>query len=164
MFKRMFMLFGLMLCSFGASAEFNYVGKGNLVYPTGMKKPFNFGFTYKKADYGHKFKIGKQEMDVEQLPSKYTIWINLHQEKNVFVQEFAKGYFEAFEWQLGEHTITLRKKVFKKKRAKGDYVLNIDGEQYFFKKTNGQINILFNDKGIRAIEAEGFVKDIGMKD
>lgn len=162
--KRSLAILLTLMLSFAAQAEFEYNGQGKLVYPTGMEKPFNFGFAFKKADYGYIFKIGSREMEVEQIPSKYSIWINMHQEKNVFIQEFAKGYFQGFEWTLGDHKLSLTKKVFKGKRAKGDYVLNIDGVNYFFKGKNGQIDILFSKDGIRAIETDGFVKDIGLKD
>lgn len=163
MTKRMLGVFAALLMSFNALAEFNYEGKGKLTYPTGMAKPFTFGFAFKKIDYGYQFKIGSHEMEVDQVPGKYTIWVNLHQEQNVFVQEFAKGYFQGFEWKLGEHSISLKKKKFEKDAPRGNYVLNINGVDHFFKGKNGAIEILFNKDGIRSIETEGFVKDLGIK-
>jgi uncharacterized protein YdeI (BOF family) len=161
MFKKLMLVLVGSLCSFSALADFDYLGKGKLLYPTGMEKPFTFGFAYKKIEYGHTFKVGKQEMEVEELPKKYSIWMTLHKGESLFIQEFAKGYFKAFDWKLGEHTITMNKKVFKDERVKGDYVLTIDGQEYYFKGKNGQIEIIFNKKGISRIGTSGFVKDRG---
>ena len=98
-------------------------------------------------------------MSTSDVPEKYSIWVSLHNNEHVFIQEFTKGYFKGFDWQLGKHTVKLSKKVFKDRRVKGDYVLNIDGEDYYFAKTTAQINIHFTKKGIRTIDTDGFVKD-----
>lgn len=147
------------LCSFNAAADFNYDGKGSLKYPTGMEKPFTFGFAFEQGENGYFFQVGKQKMSTSDVPKKYSIWLTLHKEEHVFIQEFAKGYFQAFEWDLGEHKVHLKKKVFKDKRVKGDYVLLIDDKEYYFKGTNGQIEVNFNKKGISSITTQGFVKD-----
>ncbi len=164
MLKKLLLVLTATALSFSAWADFSYEGKGKLTYPTGAQKPFTFGFAYKKIDYGYAFTIGTHNMEVEQLPNKYTIWLNLRDDTNVYIQEFAKGYFEGFEWQLGEHKISLKKKQFEKDGPRGNYVLNIDGVDHFFKGKNGAIDIIFSKKGIRAIETSGFVKDIGLKE
>jgi hypothetical protein len=144
-------------------ADFDYPGKGTLIYPTGMEKAFEFGFAFKQEANGYVFKVGKQKINTTDVPSKYALWLTLHQGKHVWIQEFAKGYFQGFDWTLGKHKIKLYKKTFDKKRAKGDYVLNIDGDDYYFRDKTGQIQINFNNNGIRSIETGGFVKDIGLK-
>jgi hypothetical protein len=164
MIKKLLLITAATLCSFSASAEFDYAGKGTLTYPTGMQKPFAFGFAFKMGAEGQYFRVGEQKMSTSEVPEKYSIWLTLHKDKHVWVQEFAKGYFQEFDWQLGKNRITLKKKVFEKKRAKADYVLNINGDDYFFTNTNGQIEITFTKDGIKAIETAGFVKDIGLKD
>jgi uncharacterized protein YdeI (BOF family) len=163
MLKKILLITVATLCSFSALADFEYPGKGTLTYPTGTQKKFAFGFAFKKGPDGQYFQVGEQKMSTDEVPQKYSIWLTLHQDKYVWVQEFSKGYFEGFDWQLGKHHITLKKKLFDKKRAKADYVLNIDGYDYFFSNTNGQIEIEFNNKGIKVININGFVKDIGMK-
>lgn len=170
MLKYSLLILTSLLCCFSAQADFEYPGKGTLTYPTGMKKAFNFGFTFKQSATGYVFKVGQQEMSVPDVPSKYSLWLTLHQDKHVWVQEFAKGYFQSFDWTLGTHQIKLYKKNFSqkrskgdKKRSKGDYVLNIDGNDYYFHHNTGQIQINFNEKGIKSIETEGFVKAIGVK-
>ena len=144
--------------SFSALADFDYPGKGTLTYPTGMTKPFEFGFAFKQGPNGYTFKVGKQEMNTSDVPSKYSIWLTVHKDENIFVQEFAKGYFKEFDWTIGEHKLKLYKKTFKKKRGLGDYVLNIDGEDYFFLKKSAEIQINFTKKGIRSIDVSGFYK------
>lgn len=144
--------------TFSALADFDYPGKGTLTYPTGMQKPFDFGFAFKQGPNGYFFKVGKQEMSTSDVPSKYSIWLTLHKDENVFVQEFAKGYFQGFEWDLGEHKVKLYKKVLKKKHSnKGDYVLEINGETFQFSKKSAELQINFTNKGIRSISTNGFL-------
>ena len=149
----------LLLVSNNALADFDLKGKGNLIYPTGMKKPFEYGFGFKQSNEGYKFRVGEQVMNTTDLPAKYTIWISVHNNESIFVQEFTKGYFKEFDWTLGDHEVKLTKKVFKKRRVKGDYVLTINGEEFYFAKDTAQINIHFTQKGVRNIDTDGFVKD-----
>ncbi len=164
MFYRFLMVLALCTVSHMAVAEFNYEGNGTLKYPTGVETPFSFGFAFNKTGSGHKFKAGQYEMEVGQVPDKYSIWIAMVEDKNVYVQEFAGGYFEGFEWQLGEHSVSLKKKVLSPKRALGDYVLTVNGIDYFFKGKQGAIEILFDENGISSIEANSFIKDLGMSE
>jgi len=152
----------LLAISLTAQADFNAEGKGKLTYPTGTTADFAFGLSVKSLADGYLFKAGQQELEVSQIPEKYSIWLGLHKDQHVFVQEFARNYFETFEWQLGDHKIRLQKKVLSPKRAPGDYVLSIDHIDYFFQGKQGQIEILLDENGITAIEANGFTKDIGM--
>lgn len=158
--KSLALLFTLAISPFYALADFDLPGKGILKYPTGMNKDFNFGFAYKEGPEGYYFRVGKQKMNTSELPKKYSIWLTLHEESgNVFIQEFAKGYFKGFEWDLGDHKVKLHKKVFKGRRVKSDYVLTINGEDFYFAKKNAQLNINFNNKGVRSIDTDGFVRD-----
>lgn len=50
------------------------------------------------------------------------------------------------------------------KRAKGDYVLTIDEVSYFFSGNQGAIVVSFNEDGISDVEANGFVKDLGLSE
>ncbi|MDP5213006.1 hypothetical protein ORJ66_08115 [Pseudoalteromonas tunicata] len=151
----------LSLCSFSCFADFDFAGKGTLTYPTGLKKEFEFGFSW-QATTGQ-MRIGKKSYAMKELPESYSVALALSQDdKNVWVQEFAKGYFEQFEWALGEHTITLKKQVFSNP-VKGDYVLNIDGTDYFFTGRASSLNIEFDEAGIKQITADGVSKDMGNK-
>lgn len=153
------LFFTLLLASNNAQADFDLKGKGNLVYPTGMVKPFEYGFGFKQGNEGYTFRVGEQVMNTTDVPAKYTIWISVHNNESVFVQEFTKGYFKEFDWTIGDHKVKLTKKVFKKRRVKGDYVLTINDEEFYFAKTTAQLNIHFTKKGVRNIDTDGFVRD-----
>lgn len=159
MFKYSLVALFTLVYSFAAQADFEYTGKGTLTYPTGITKAFDFGFAFKEGPNGYFFKVGKQEMPTTEVPKRYSIWLTLHKEKHLWVQEFAKGYFQAFDWKLGDHTIKLYKKTYKNKAVKGDYLLEIDGDRFNFHKANAQIQINFTKKGILSIETDGFIRD-----
>lgn len=162
MFNKILFVSTVLLFSVAAKAEFDLKGQGHLLFPTGTQTPLDFGFSFTKGEYGFIFNAGQQKLEVQRLPEKYSIWMSVNKEELVYVQEFSRTYFTEFEWQLGDHSMSLKKKILKPKRAKADYVLTIDNIDYFFKGNQGNIDILFDEDGIGAIEANGFVKDIGM--
>ena len=164
MFKKVVPAILMAITSLTCHADFNVPGSGLIRFPTGTETPLDFGFSFTQADYGYAFTAGKQEMDVSQLPEKYSIWLSLNKDNLVYIQEFAPAYFTEFEWQLDEHSIVLEKKVLSPKRALADYVLTINNISYFFKGKQGSIDLYFDDKGISEVETTGFVKDIGMSE
>lgn len=56
----------LSLCSFSCFADFDFAGKGTLTYPTGLKKEFEFGFSW-QATTGQ-MRIGKKKLCYERAP------------------------------------------------------------------------------------------------
>lgn len=144
-----------------AVANFDITGKGNITYPTGLKKPFEFGFAWDKVN--EKFRIGSKSYNMSNLPESYSIAITLSKDDSkVWIQEFNAGFIESFEWQLGEQTIKLSKKKFKVP-VKGNYVLSLNNLDYFLVKNNVSIQIKFNEKGIDNIKVDGVTKDMGAK-
>ena len=114
-------------------ADFDYPGEGKVRYPTGLEKPFAFGFGWNEAD--GKFKIGSKTYAM-QLPESYSIAITLSKdEEQIWVQEFNNGFIESFNWQIGEHSLQLKKSKFKDP-VKGDYVISLDNKDYFFARNN----------------------------
>lgn len=164
MFKQATLLTILLLVSFISQADFNVPSKGAIKFPTGTEAPITLSFSVTQSDFGYTFTAGEQEMQVSDIPEKYSIWLSMNKDNLVYVQEFAPAYFTEFDWQLGEHSIVLEKKILSPKRSIGDYVLTIDNISYFFKGNQGSINILFDEDGISAIEANGFVKDLGVSE
>lgn len=164
MLLRSYVVFLLSFFCACAHADFNYVGKGKLRFPTGTETDLEFPLAATKINTGFSFKVGQQELEVAQVPEKYSIWFSMNKAHEVYVQEFASTYLQEFELQLGEYDITLKKKVLKPKPAKGDYVLSINNLDYFFTSNQGQIDILMNEEGIVAIEANGFAKDLGLSE
>lgn len=151
-------LLSLFLIPFFVNADFIASGSGNLTYPTGLKQPLDFKLSFQKGT----FSAGPLSMQTRNVPEKYSLGIMLYKDKHVMVQEFANGYFKEFDLTISGHKISLRKQTFKEK-VKGDYVLNIDGIDYFFTSSIGQIEFMLSDQGIKDIEVQGLVKDIGAK-
>ncbi|WP_338324816.1 hypothetical protein [Pseudoalteromonas phenolica] len=143
-------LIASLLFSSSAFADFNLVGEGKITYPTGIDKPFTFGFAWDEQN--KKFKIGNKSYNMSSLPESYSIALTLSKDdEKVWVQEFNAGFIDSFEWQLGEQTITLKKKKFKVP-VKGDYVLSLNKTDYFLVKNNVSIQIKFKEDGIDNIK------------
>jgi len=151
----------ILLFSFPSFANFDLKGNGTLSYPTGISKPFNFGFAWNNKT--EKFTIGQKSYSMEQVPDSYSIALAISKnEKSVWVQEFAKGYFEQFEWKIGKHHVQLKKQKFESK-VLGNYVLILDDNQYFFTSRAASLTIKFNEDGIKGISIDGVTKDFGTK-
>lgn len=153
-----FALISLFFVPMMASADFVATGSGSLTYPTGLKQPLDFSISFQKGT----FSVGPLSMKTPSTPEKYSLGIILYKDKHVMVQEFANGYFSEFDLSISDHEISLRKKTFKD-QVKGNYVVSIDGVDYFFTSSIGQIEFMLTDKGIKGIEVQGLVKDIGAK-
>lgn len=155
--------FTLLLSCFSSIslANFDYQGPGELIYPTGVKKPFKFGFAWDSKN--QQFRIGPKSYSMSDLPESYSIALTLSKdESKIWVQEFNPGFIETFNWQLGDHKIQLNKKNFKQ-AVKGNYVLTLNNTDYFFVRNNISIEVKFNEKGIDNIKIDGVTKDMGAK-
>lgn len=150
----------LTLVSTPTWADFDFPGQGKVRYPTGVEKPFEFGFAWQSD--ASKFTIGKKSYDM-QLPESYSIAITLAKdEQQIWVQEFNNGFIESFNWQIGEHTLQLEKRKFQDP-VKGDYVISLDNKDYFFARNNISILVKFNEDGIDRVSIDGVTKDMGTK-
>jgi len=159
--KKNLFLITILFITLPAFANFNLMGNGTLTYPTGISKPFNFGFAWN--DKTQKFTIGKKSYSMEQVPDSYSIALAISKnEKTIWVQEFAKGYFEQFEWNIGKHHVQLKKEKFEN-QVLGNYVLILDENQYFFTSRAASLTIKFNESGIKGISIDGVTKDFGTK-
>ncbi len=158
--KRIFLLLAMLFAS-SAFANFTIPGKGTVTYPTGVTKSFEFGFAWDSGQ--QQFTIGKKSYNVSQLPEAYSLAMALSpDERTIWLQEFAKGYFSEFTWQLGEHTVSLKKRDFAKP-VKGDYVLSVNDMDYFFIRNSASITVKFDKDGVRSIAVDGVTKDMGTK-
>ena len=150
-----------LLISNSAFANFNLSGQGTLTYPTGVSKLINFGIAW--SDKTQQFTIGKKSYPMKQVPDAYSIALAVNKdEKTVWVQEFAKGYFEQFKWTIGDHVVQLKKEKFENK-VLGNYVLVLDDNRYFFTSRAASLTIKFNKNGIKGISIDGVTKDFGTK-
>ncbi|PAJ73497.1 hypothetical protein CJF42_15625 [Pseudoalteromonas sp. NBT06-2] len=159
--KKNLFLISIFIIALPTLANFDFKGNGTLIYPTGISKPFNFGFAWNNT--AQVFTIGEKTYSMEQVPDSYSIVLAISKnEKTVWVQEFAKGYFEQFEWKIGKYHVQLKKEKFENK-VLGNYVLILDGNQYFFTSRAASLTIKFNEEGIKGIAIDGVVKDFGTK-
>lgn len=154
-----YLLILLLSCtSFVCQASFELPGSGTVTYPSGMKKEFNFGFKWDKKN--KQFTIGSQQYPMDQLPDSYSLAITLAgDDQAVFVQEFAKGFISEFEWQIGKHSIKLKKKR-SEFHIRGDYILSIDNFRYFLKNSNPSVKLFFNDQGLNYIIPVGITQEV----
>jgi hypothetical protein len=159
--RLLLLLLASLVISSPALANFDFKGQGQITYPTGLEKPFEFGFAWDKTK--EKFRIGNKNYNMSNLPESYSIAITLSKDDSkVWIQEFNAGFIDSFEWQLAEQTITLKKKEFKVP-VKGNYVLSLNNIDYFLVKNNISIQIKFNEDGIENIKIDGVTKDMGAK-
>lgn len=144
-----------------ALADFSLPGSGTITYPTGIEKPFEFGFAWQQNS--RKFTIGSKSYNMDQIPNSYSVAITLSKDENqVWVQEFNNGFIQGFNWQIGEHTVVLKKQEFSNS-VKGDYVIELNDRSYFFTRNNASIIMNFNDDGIETIAIDGVTKNMGTK-
>jgi hypothetical protein len=159
--RLLLLLLASLVISSPALANFDFKGQGKITYPTGLEKPFEFGFAWDETK--EKFRIGNKNYNMSNLPESYSIAITLSKDDSkVWIQEFNAGFIDSFEWQLAEQTITLKKKEFKVP-VKGNYVLSLNNIDYFLVKNNISIQIKFNENGIENIKIDGVTKDMGAK-
>ncbi|MEJ6474517.1 hypothetical protein [Pseudoalteromonas piscicida] len=151
----------LLAFSSACYADFDFKGEGTLTYPTGVDKAFEFGFAWNKQ--AEKFRIGANQYDMSELPESYSVAITLSKDDTrIWIQEFNQGFISEFTWNIADHTIALVKKDFKD-AVKGNYVLTVNGIDYFFARDNVSITLSFDDDGIENVKVDGVTKDMGTK-
>ncbi len=138
-------------------AYFVLPGHGQLELLNGSKQQLDFGFAYSQKNGKTIFKAGAQEVEVAELPDKYTLALILHQDKEIWVTDWLNQPLQGFEWVIGKHSFKLSKNTNPKntKRARGGYVLMVDQTPYFFHKNMAQIKFHFSREGIEEIRIEG---------
>lgn len=151
----------LLLSSFFAQADFAESGKLELFYPTGSSKKLDMPLAYTGGKYDHTFQVGKMKYNVSGQPEKYSFALVLQKNNYVWIQEFAKGYFESFNWEIGDYKIKLYKEILSKP-VMGDYILSVNDTDYFFSKTIAQLTFIFDEEGIKEIEVDGMVASLGL--
>ena len=142
-------------------ANFDLKGPGELRFPNGSSKGFYFGFGWESK--AQKFRIGPKQYNMSELPESYSVAITLDKSENsVWIQEFYPGFIEGFSWTLGENKLELQKKDFEG-AVKGNYVITLNGIDYFFARNNITIDVVFNESDIKHIKLEGVIKNMGTK-
>jgi hypothetical protein len=155
-------LLSLLLVSLPSFADFNIDGKLKLTYPYDDEiKELPFPLSYSHENDDHTFSIGPHTFQVTGQPESYSFALILKDNNFVWLQELSDREFESFSLVLGEHKLKLVKRILNKP-VKGDYILTIDGVDYFFNNTLTQINFTFDDDGIAGISVYGMIASLGM--
>lgn len=150
----------MLLCLGWASSAWAYFtvpGKGQLVLLDGTKQSLQFGFAFTQKNGTEIFQAGIQEVEVAELPEKYTLALVLHKDEQIWVTDWVNKPVQSFEWSLGKHSFILSKNSDPRyaEKARGGYVLLFDGTPYFFHKNMAQIKFHFNKEGISEVRIEG---------
>jgi len=149
----------LMLASWlpAAFADFILPGSGELQLADGQSQVLDFGFSYKQYNGGFVFQAGNQQVEVADVPEKYTLALVLHQDKEVWITDWANKPLTAFNWTLKDHKLVLQKNTDPKfnDKARGGFVLFIDDTPYFFYKNMAQLKFHFDKTGLKEMSVEG---------
>lgn len=151
----------LIFISSPSFADFNLDGQLKLKSPYGDKTEIPFPLSYSQKDDKHKFVIGPHSFNVTGQPQSYSFAMLLQDNNYVWLQEFSDKQFKSFALTLGEHQLSLSKRILNEP-VKGDYILTVDGTDYFFQNKMAQINFIFNDEGIEEIEVDGMTVSLGL--
>lgn len=140
-----------------AWATFEVPGHGQLTLVNGESQPLNFGFAYKQLNGGYVFQAGSQQVEVDELPEKYTLALVLHQDKEVWITDWTNQPIQSFDWTLGRYHVVLKKNTDPKlaDKARGGYVLQVDNSLYFFHKNMAQLKFHFDSTGLKELTVEG---------
>ncbi len=122
----------------------------------GPDKACNLVFLLPKKTALDVFQAGIQEVEVAELPDKYTLALVLHQDEQIWVTDWINQPLQGFEWTLGKHSFKLNKNRSKiPGQSRGGYVLMFDKTPYFFHKNMAQIKFHFHKEGVSEVRIEG---------
>ncbi len=148
----------LTLFSSTVSADFNFTGHAKLSLANGSETAVPFGFSFLKAPEGYLFSLGEHQMDVEEVPKRFTLALVLNDKNQVWVTDFSDKPLSGFNWSLPPHSIQLLKQPELVPQRPGDFSLLIDGTRYHFtEKKRGLIHFNFTESGIDSITVESMV-------
>jgi hypothetical protein len=128
-------------------------------YNRTVTKPMSISY----SEQGGKgfFSIGPARFKVASKPEKYSIAMVLMANNYVWIQEFSKKPIKTLKWEIADHVIELNKEILEKP-VKGDYILTIDGNDFFFSKKLAQIEFVFNDEGLESLGVDGMTASLGL--
>lgn len=138
-------------------AQFDITGTGSLLRADGTTEQVTFGFKYFRQDGNYYFVAGQQQLVVPSVPQKYSLTLVIQKDNSVWLSEFTNDPLFGFELNMGAHKIKLFKDPLNT-RARGNFILDVDGELFQFSIGPGRVNFLFEEKGIKEIRIEGMYK------
>lgn len=151
------LLCSLLLISPLSVAQFDISGEGTVFLSNGKSQPFDFGFSYFRQDGQYRFIVGRYSLMVPSVPQKYSLALILQDDKQVWASDFINEPINGFTLELDGHELALYQDTTAIK-AKGHFVLELNGERFYFDRGPAQVNFLFTEQGIKEVRVEGMFK------
>lgn len=146
-------------------ADWKAEGSGKVIYPSGRTEPLDFGFEYKKVYDTIIFTAGKSQMRTSEMPPNYILNIFVNKEGQVYVAEFASGFFKGFELNIGEHKVSVsHRREFDEEEPLKHLRVQINDRSFLLDSTHPTIKFEFDEeKGIVDINGSGLLKDLSSR-
>ncbi|KPD22938.1 hypothetical protein [Idiomarina abyssalis] len=146
-------------------ADWKAEGSGKVIYPSGRTEPLDFGFEYKKVYDTIIFTAGKSQMRTSEMPPNYILNLFVNKQGQVYVAEFANGFFKGFELNIGEHKISVnRRREFDEEEPLRHLRVQINDRSFLLDTTHPTIKFEFDEeKGIVDINGSGLLKDLSSR-
>lgn len=147
----------LLLFSTLAHGQFDIAGNGSVHRADGTTEPVTLNFKYFRQDGDYHFVAGQQQLVVPSVPQKYSLTVVLQKDNSVWLSEFTNDPLLGFDLKIGSQNIKLYKDPMATK-ARGNFVLDVNGDVFQFSTGPGRINFLFKEDGIKEVRIEGMFK------
>ncbi|MCT8126722.1 hypothetical protein H1D31_11935 [Alishewanella sp. BS5-314] len=145
------------LLSFSAAADFLVEGKLKLEQADGQKIQKTFPLTLFREEGSYLFSIGEQQTRLPAPPQKYSLYIILQNDEDLFITDFSQLPLRAFILEIAERRLEVSRDPLAR-TARGRYVLKLDGEIFYFSRGPGQINFIFDQNGVKDVTVQGMFK------
>ncbi|MDV6317114.1 hypothetical protein [Idiomarina sp. HP20-50] len=161
--KYFFIIFALVF-SGSALADWKAEGSGKVIYPSGRTEPLNFGFEYKKIYDTVVFRAGKSQMRTSEMPPNYILNVFVNDKGQIYVAEFAEGFFKGFELNIGGHHVSItHRDEFDEDEPLKHLRVQLDDRSFLLDTTHPTIKFEFDEeKGIANITGSGLLKDLSL--
>lgn len=138
-------------------ASFEMPGQGYAELSCGTSESVDFGFALKKQDESYVFTAGNQQVNVPDVPERYTLVMVLHQDKEVWIPDWFDKPLQSFDWSIAGKRIQLKQNTDSRSidKARGGFVVLVDETPYFFHSNTAQLKFHFNQEGLQDLRIEG---------
>mgnify|MGYP000371510729 CR=1 FL=1 len=158
------LLFGIAASETANAKTWEAVGSGKVIYPSGRAESLSFGFAYQKSFGSYVFKAGDAQMRTDQMPPNYILNIIINKEGLMYVAEFADGFFESFELNLGDHYLAIKpRKALDESEPYKHLVVLVDDMSYLIDTTHPSLKFIFSEEGIKDIDGVGLIRDLSSR-
>ena len=82
----------------------------------------------------------------------------------MYVAEFADGFFESFELNLGDHYLAIKpRKALDESEPYKHLVVLVDDMSYLIDTTHPSLKFIFSEEGIKDIDGVGLIRDLSSR-